>query len=185
VYLLLGIHHTLVWNRILQNDLRWLLQVLLWGLPRGRRHWGTLCVHGFFHLLEVNNLGAMVCIMSILTTKSAREVSPKIVVVLPLSFVIIVPLGVLVALIIFAPNGMVLLGVISYWSRVTIVSIFPFILGIIRLMGRTFLIQLFKSLNLLNGRGMNKINVGMWVSLWRRNWLWRIGKWKVWIFLGS
>jgi hypothetical protein len=70
-------------------------------------------VHGVFHLFEVRNLGEMVCIVSILTTESAREVSSKIVVVLPLSFVIIFPLWVLVALILVSPSGMVLLGVIS------------------------------------------------------------------------
>jgi hypothetical protein len=90
-----------------------------------------LCIHGFFHLFEVIKLGEMVCIMSILTTESIREVSPNIVVLLPLSFVIIFPLGVLVALILIVPSGMDLLGVISSWSWVIIVSIFPFLLGII------------------------------------------------------
>jgi hypothetical protein len=61
----------------------------------------------------------MVIIMSIHTTKSTREVSPKIVVVHPWSFVVVVPLGVLVA-----PNEMVLLGVI-------IILVFPFLFGII------------------------------------------------------
>jgi hypothetical protein len=52
--------------------------------------------------------------MSILIAKRTREVHPKIVVfVLLLAFVFIVPFGVLVALILVAPNGMVLLGVIS------------------------------------------------------------------------
>jgi hypothetical protein len=37
VYPLLGIHHTLVWNRVFQHDWGWLLQVLLWGLLRGRQ----------------------------------------------------------------------------------------------------------------------------------------------------
>jgi hypothetical protein len=104
-----GIHHILVWNRVLQHDRGWLLQVLLWSLLRGRRRWTTWHVHGFFHPFEVINLGTMVSIMSILTTKSTREVLPKIfVVVLPLSFVFIVPLGVLVA-----PSEIVWLGVIS------------------------------------------------------------------------
>jgi hypothetical protein len=180
VYLLLGIHHILVWNRVFQNGRRWLFQVLLSGLLRGRRCWRTLRVHGFFHPFEVRILGAMVSIMSILTTKSAREVCLEIVVFLPWSFVVVVPLGVLVA-----PNGMVLLGVISSWSQVIIVSVFTFLLGIIQLMGRIFRIQLFKILKLLNGRGLNKINADMWVSLWRSNKLGRIRKWKIWIVLGS
>jgi hypothetical protein len=96
-------------------------------------------VHGFFHPFEVNNLGTMVGVMSILTTKTVREVCPNIVVVLlPLAFFFIVPLGVLVALILVAPCGLVLLGVIPSWSRVIIVSVFPFILGIIQMMGRNF-----------------------------------------------
>jgi hypothetical protein len=37
MYFMLGIHHTLVWNRVLQNNWRWLLQILLWGLLRGMR----------------------------------------------------------------------------------------------------------------------------------------------------
>jgi hypothetical protein len=109
VFLLLGIHHTLVWNRVLQNDRRWLLQVLLWGLLRGGRHWSTLHIHGFFYLFEVDNLVAIVSIMPILTKESTREFRSEIVFVLPWSFVVIVPLGVLVA-----PSGMVLLGVISF-----------------------------------------------------------------------
>jgi hypothetical protein len=104
VYLLLGIHHTLVWNRILKNGRRWLLQVLLRGLLRGRQCWRMLCVHGFFHSFEVGNLGAMVSIMPILTTNFAMEVRPNIFIVLSLSFVILVPLGVLVALILVYPS---------------------------------------------------------------------------------
>jgi hypothetical protein len=184
VYLLLVIHHTFMWNRVFQNSWIWLFQVFLWGLLRGRWHRGMLCVHGFFHPFEFRNLGEMVCIMSIITIKSARVFIPNIVVVLPLSFVIIVPLGVLVSLILVPPSRMVLLGAISSWSWVTIVSIFSFILGIIRVMGQIFRIQLFKILNLLNGRGLNKINVGMWVSLWRSNRLWRTEKWKVVLFWG-
>jgi hypothetical protein len=74
MHLLLGIHHTLVWNRVLQNSQGWLLQILLWSLLRGRRHWRTWCVHGIFHQFEVSNLGAMMSIMTMLTTKITREV---------------------------------------------------------------------------------------------------------------
>jgi hypothetical protein len=36
VYLLLGIHHTLVWSRVLQHSRRW-LQIMLWGLLGGKQ----------------------------------------------------------------------------------------------------------------------------------------------------
>jgi hypothetical protein len=142
------------------------------------------CIHGFFHPFEIVNLGKMVSIMSIFTTKSAREVSLEVI-VLPLSWLIVIvsPLGVLVSLILVAPSGMVLLGVISSWSWVVIVLVFPFLLGIIRWMGWIFHIQLFKSLKLLNGRGLKKFNTDMWLSWWRRNWVWRTRKWKIWIIL--
>jgi hypothetical protein len=184
VYLLLGIHHTLVWNRVLQYNWGCLLQVLLWDLLRGRKRWRMWRVHGFFHSFEVRNLGAMVNIMSILTTKSTREFFPEVVfVVLPLAFVVIVPFGVMVTLILVSPSRLVLLEVVSTWSCVVIVSFFSFLLGIIQLMGRILCIQLFKSMNFLNGRGLNKVIVGMWLSMWRSNWLWMARKWKVQIFL--
>jgi hypothetical protein len=102
---LLGVHHTLVWYRVFQNNWRPWLQILLWGLLRGRWCRRALSVHGFPHLLESNNLGEMMSIMSILTTYNARKVSPYIF-VLPLSWLIVIgaPLGVLVLV---SPNGMV------------------------------------------------------------------------------
>jgi hypothetical protein len=72
--LLLCIHHSLVWNTILQHGQECLFQILLWNLLRGRRRWWTWRVHGFFHPFEVRNLGAMVCVMSMLTENSVREV---------------------------------------------------------------------------------------------------------------
>jgi hypothetical protein len=131
MYLMLGIHHTLVWNRVLHHNQGWLLQVLLWGLLRSRWCWRTWCIHGFFHLFEVNNLGTIMSIMSIFTTKRKSEVRTEVFVVLPLVFFIIVPLGVLVSLIFVAPSGLVLLGVFSAYSWVIIVSVFSFLLGII------------------------------------------------------
>ena len=121
-------------------------------------------------------------IMSILTSKSTMEVHPEIVVVvLPLAFFVIVPLRVLVTLILVAPNKLVLLGVISTWSQFINVSVFSFLLGIIRFMRRIFCIQLFKGMNLLNGGGLKKVNVGMWLSWWRRKQMGRTMKWKIWI----
>jgi hypothetical protein len=131
MYLFLGIHHTLVWNKVLQHGRGWLLQIILWGLLRGRKHWRTWCVHGLFHPFKVRNLGTMVGIMSVLTVKSAREVHPEIFIVfLPLAFVVIIPMGVLVTLILVSPSRLVLLGVVSTWSRVIIVLVFPFFLAL-------------------------------------------------------
>jgi hypothetical protein len=71
-------------------------------------------IYGFFHPFEVRNLGAMVSLMSMLTAKRTREVHLQVVVVVPpLSFVFIVPLGVLVTLILVSPSRLVLLGVNS------------------------------------------------------------------------
>jgi hypothetical protein len=113
----------------------------------------------------------MVSIMDILTTKGTREICPKIVFILPLAFVVISPLGVLVPLILVSLGRLVLLGVVLVpsWSWINIVLIFSFLFGIIRLMGWIFLIQLFKTLIFLNGRGLNKINPNMWLFLWRNN----------------
>ena len=57
-------------------------------------------------------------IMAILTAKGTHEVCLKIVVILPLTFVIISPLGVLVPLILVSPDSLVLLGVVLVpsWS---------------------------------------------------------------------
>jgi hypothetical protein len=125
----------------------------------------------FFHPFKVCYLGEMVSIMAILTAKGTREVCLNIVVVLPLAFVVISPLGVLVPLVLVPPGRLVLLGLVlvSSWSEIIIVSIFSFLSGIVRLMGWISRIQLFKILILLNGRGLNKINPSMWLSLWGRN----------------
>jgi hypothetical protein len=58
----------------------------------------------------------MVSIMTMLTIEGTREVHLEVVVVPPLAFVFISPLGVLVPLILVAPNRLVLLGVVSPWS---------------------------------------------------------------------
>jgi hypothetical protein len=54
----------------------------------------------------------MMSLMTELTAKGTREVCPKIVVTIPLEFVIISPLGVLIPLVLVAPSGLVLLGLI-------------------------------------------------------------------------
>jgi hypothetical protein len=86
-----------------------------------------------FHLFEVNDLREMVSIMTILATKGTREVFPKIVGVIPLSFVVIPLLGVLVPLILVSPSRLVLLVVVmvSSWSRIIIVLVLSFLFGIV------------------------------------------------------
>jgi hypothetical protein len=125
--------------------------------------------------------------MAILTTKGARELCLKIVVILPLDVFVIAPLGVLAPLILVDPDRLVLLGVVLVpsWSWIIIVSFFSFLFGIIQLMGWIFRIQLFKILILLNGRGLKTINPSMWLSLWRNNGLGRTRKWKVQISCGN
>jgi hypothetical protein len=50
-------------------------------------------------------------------------------------------------------------------------------------MGQIGHIQLFKCMNLLNGKGLNKGDTDMWLSQWRINWLGRTRKWEIWIVL--
>ena len=97
--------------------------------------------------------------MTELTTKGIREVGLNIIVIFPLMLVVISPLGVLIPLILVAPSRLVLLGVILALTWVAIVPIFPFLFGIIRLMGWIFRIHLFEILILLNGRGLNKFTL--------------------------
>ena len=103
---MLGVYHTLMWNRILQHGGRGLLCVLLWCLLRGRlcRRRGKAPI--VFQPFEINDLGAMVSVMTELTTKGTREYGFNI--ISPLAFVIISPLGVLVPVVLVAPNGLVL-----------------------------------------------------------------------------
>jgi hypothetical protein len=134
-------------------------------------------IHGIFHPFKVDDLGAMVSIMTMLATKTTREFFPKVIVfVPPLAFVFISPLGVMVALVLVSPSRFIFGEVISPWSWVIIVLVFSFIFGIIQLMGQIFRIQLFKILKFLNGSGLNKINPNVWLSLWRSNGMWRTRK---------
>jgi hypothetical protein len=75
---LLGVYHTLMWNRILQHGGRGLLHVLLWCLLRGslcRRMGKTTQV---FQPFEINDLGAMVSVM----TNSPQRAQGKMVLTL-------------------------------------------------------------------------------------------------------
>jgi hypothetical protein len=108
-------------------------------------------------------------------------------IVLPFSWLIVIvsPLGVLVSLILVSPSGTIWLRVISSWSQVDIVLSFSFLLGIIRMMGQIFHIQMFKRMNLLNGRGLNKVNIDMWLSYWGSIWLGGLGNGKYGLFCGD
>jgi hypothetical protein len=108
---LLGIYHTLMWNRILQHGERGLLHVLLWCLLRGRlcRRMGKTT--RVFQPFEISDLGEMMSVMAELTTKGTREYGFNI--ISPLAFIIIIaPLGVLVPLVLVSLSGLVLWGLI-------------------------------------------------------------------------
>jgi hypothetical protein len=122
-------------------------------------------------------------IMTKLTSKGTREVGLKIIVVSPLKFIVISPVGVLIPLVLVAPNRLVLLGVIPALTWVVIVPVFSFLFGIIRRMGQIFHIQLFEILILLNRRALNKIHPNVRVSMWWSHGLVRTKKWKLWIIL--
>jgi hypothetical protein len=107
---LLGIYHTLMWNRILQHGGRGLLHVLLWCLLSS-----TLCrrmgkTTRVFQPFEISDLEAMISVMAKITTKGTREYSFNI--ISPFAFIMISPLGVLVPLVLVAPSWLVLWGLI-------------------------------------------------------------------------
>jgi hypothetical protein len=116
-------------------------------------------------------------IMTELTAKGTRESGFDSIVISPLTPVVIAPLGVLIPLVLVAPNRLVLLGLIPTLAWVVIVPVSSFLFGIIRRMGQIFRIQLFEILILLNGRGLNKIHPS--VRVWGNHGLWRTRKWKV------
>jgi hypothetical protein len=76
-----------------------------------------------FQLFEISNLGAMMSVMAELTTKGIREVGFNITVIFPVAFIIIAPLGVSIPLVLVAPSGLVLLGLIPAWSWVVVVPV--------------------------------------------------------------
>jgi hypothetical protein len=174
---LLGVYYTLMWDRILHHDGRGLLHILLWCLLRG-----SLCrrrgkAPRVFQPFEINDLGEMVSVMTELTTKGTREYGFNI--IPPLAFVVIAPLGVLVPLVLVAPSGLMLWGVIPALTRVIIVSVSSFLLGIVRRVSWVGFVQLFKILVLLSSRRLNKIYPRMWV--WGSHGLWGTRKQELWI----
>ena len=86
------------------------MRILLLCLLRGRLRRRRGNAPGFFQPFEISNLGAMVGVMTEHTTKSTRVDGFNI--NLPLAFVVIAPLGVLVPLVLVAPRGLVLWGMI-------------------------------------------------------------------------
>ena len=92
--ILLGVYHTLMWNRILQYGGRGLLHILLLCLLRGRLCRGRGKILRVFQPFEISDLGAMVRVMTVHTTKSTRVDGFNS--IPPLEFVVIAPLGVLV-----------------------------------------------------------------------------------------
>jgi hypothetical protein len=107
----------------------------------------------------------MVSVMTELTTKRTREYGFNI--ISSLDFVVIAPLGVLVSLVLVAPNGLVLWGLIPTLTRVVVIHVPSFLLGIVRWMGWVGCIQLFEILVLLSSRGLNKIypRMRMWGAM--------------------
>jgi hypothetical protein len=130
-----------------------------------------------FQPFEISDLGAMMSVMAELTTKGTREVGFNIIVISPLTPIIIAPLGVLIPLVLVAPSGLVLLGLMPALTWVVVVPVSSFLFGIVRRMGRIGHIQLFEILVLLNGRGLNKIHPSM--RMWGSHGLWGTRKWEV------
>ena len=83
-----------------------------------------------FQRFKISDLGAMMSVMAELTTKGTREDGFNI--ISPLAFLIsIAPLGVLVPLVLVAPSGLVLWGLIPALTWVVVILVLSFILGIV------------------------------------------------------
>jgi hypothetical protein len=126
---LLGVYYTLMWDRILQHGGRGLLCILLLCLLRGRLRRRRGKAPRVFQPFEISDLGAMVSVMTELTTKGTREDGFNI--IPPLAFVVISPLGVLVPLVLVAPSGLMLWGLIPTLTRVVVIPVPSFLLGIV------------------------------------------------------
>jgi hypothetical protein len=129
LHVLLGVYHTLMWDRILQHNGRGLLRVLLWCLLRGRLCRRRGKAPRVFQPFEINDLGAMVSVMTELTAKGTREYGFNI--IFPLAFVVVSPLGILVPLVLIAPSGLVLWGLIPALTRVVVIPVLSFLLSIV------------------------------------------------------
>jgi hypothetical protein len=128
-----------------------------------------------FQPFEIDDLGPMVRVMTELTTKGTREDGFDI--IPPLVFVVIAALGVLVPLVLVAPSGLVLWWLIPTLTRVVVIPVPSFLLGIVRWMSWIGYVQLFEILVLLSSKGLNKVYPRM--RMWGSHGLWRTRKWKV------
>jgi hypothetical protein len=88
-----------------------------------------------FQLFEINDLGKMMSVMAEIATKGTREFGFNIIVIYPLVFIIISPLGVLVPLVLVSPSGLVLWGLIPSLTWVVVIHVSSFIFGTVRWMG--------------------------------------------------
>jgi hypothetical protein len=125
----LGVYDTLMGDRILQHGGRGLLHVLLLCLLRGRLRRRRGKAPRVFQPFEISDLRAMVSVVTELTTKGTREYGFHI--IPPLEFVVVAPLGVLVPLVLVSPSGLMLWGLIPTLTRVVIIPIPSFLLGIV------------------------------------------------------
>jgi hypothetical protein len=98
-----------------------------------------------FQPFEINDLGEMMGVMVELTTKGTREVGFNIIVISPLVSITIDPVGVLIPLVLVAPSGLVLLGLIPALTWVVVFLVLSFHFGIVQQMGWIGCIQLFKN----------------------------------------
>jgi hypothetical protein len=97
----------------------------------------------------------------------------------PLAFFVIAPLGVLVPMVLVAPRGLVLWGMVPALAWIVVISILSFPPVIVCWMRWVGGIQLFKILVLLSSGRLNKIHPCM--RMWGRVGLWRAGKGEIWI----
>jgi hypothetical protein len=126
---LLGVYHTLMWDRILQHGGRGLLRILLLCLLRGRLRRRRGKTSRVLQPFEISDLWAMVSVMTIYATKSTRVDSFNS--IPPLAFVVIAPLGVLVPLVLIAPSGLMLWGLIPALTRIVVIPVPSFPLSVV------------------------------------------------------
>ena len=96
--------------------------------------WGRLCRSGgeipcIFQSFEICNLGAMVSVMAVYSTKSTRVIGFNS--IPPLASVVIAPLGVLVPLVLIAPSGLMLWDLIPALTRIVVIPVSSFPLSVV------------------------------------------------------
>jgi hypothetical protein len=101
------------------------LRILLLCLLRGRLRRRREKAPRVFQPFEISDLWEMVRVMTIDATKSTRVDSFNS--IPPLAFVVSAPLGVLVPLVLIAPSGWMLCGLIPALTRIVVVPISSFL----------------------------------------------------------